>query len=86
MSSKQNCCFVIDPDAGYDWLLSTWFPDTGQYEVRLADTGEEAVILHDWLRMKMVRSGVPKLVNAGEWCAQSQLSVAISLPRRKGAR
>lgn len=59
-----TCCPLSDPDAGYDWLLSTWFPDTGQYEVRLADTGEEAVILHDWLRMKMVRSGVPKLVNA----------------------
>lgn len=52
----------------YDFLLKTWFPDTGHYEVRLADTGEEAVILHDWLRMKMVRSGVPKLVNSGSCC------------------
>ena len=57
---------ITDDNPDYNLLLNTWFPDTGQYEVRLADTGEEAVILHDWLRMKMVRSSVSKLVNSGE--------------------
>ena len=56
---------LSDSNADYALLLKTWFPEAGQYEVRLADTGEEAVILHDWLRMKMVRSGVPQLVNSG---------------------
>jgi len=59
-----TCSPSPDNNADYALLLKTWFPEAGQYEVRLADTGEEAVILHDWLRMKMVRSGLPQLVNS----------------------
>lgn len=58
--------FQGESKSEYNLLLNTWFPDDGHYEVRLADTGEEAVLLQDWLRMKMVTSGVPKLVDTGE--------------------
>ncbi|XP_065065814.1 integrator complex subunit 1-like [Rhopilema esculentum] len=57
------CSPLKEPNSDYGFLLNTWFPDSGNYEVRLADTGEEALLLQDWLRMKMVISGVPKLVD-----------------------
>ena len=63
---KLSCSLQVENNAEYNLLLNTWFPDVGHYEVRLADTGEEAVLLQDWLRMKMVTSGVPKLVDTGE--------------------
>eukprot|EP00794_Sanderia_malayensis_P009153 gene9152-10125_t len=50
-------------DSEYKLLLDTWFPEQGHYEVRLADTGEEAFLLQDWLRMKMVTSNVSRLVD-----------------------
>lgn len=33
----------------------------------LTDTGEEAILLQEWLRLRMIRSQVSRVVDAGKW-------------------
>lgn len=47
-------------------LLNAWCPENGQVKVYLTDTGEEAVLLQEWLRLRMIRSQVPRVVDAGK--------------------
>ena len=49
-------------------LLNAWCPENGQVKVYLTDTGEEAVLLQEWLRLRMIRSQVPRVVDAGRFC------------------
>ncbi|KAJ8037540.1 Integrator complex subunit 1 [Holothuria leucospilota] len=49
----------------FDVLLSSWFPDAGPTpSAYLVDTSEEALLFPDWLKLRMIRSSVPKLVDA----------------------
>lgn len=46
-------------------LLTTWFPEQEEMpQAFLVDTSEEALLLPDWLKLKMIRSTVPQLVDA----------------------
>ena len=50
----------------YDNLLDTWFPQDGQPpSAFLLDTSEEALLLPDWLKLRMIRSHVTRLVDTG---------------------
>lgn len=47
-------------------LLDIWFPDKKPLPTAfLVDTSEEALLLPDWLKLRMIRSEVSRLVDAG---------------------
>nr|XP_058960995.1 integrator complex subunit 1-like isoform X3 [Pocillopora verrucosa] len=48
----------------YTTLLNAWCPEYGQVKVYLTDTGEEAILLQEWLRLRMIRSQVSRVVDA----------------------
>lgn len=53
-----------DPEA-FHALLETWFPKGGDPpQAFLVDTSEEALLLPDWLKLRMIRSSVDVLVDA----------------------
>jgi len=52
----------------FESLLSAWFPQNGSPpSAFLVDTSEEALLLPDWLKLRMIRSSVSRLVDAGQW-------------------
>lgn len=59
---------TYDPsdDAGlFNELLETWFPENREApKAFLVDTSEEALLIPDWLKLRMIRSNVPRLVDA----------------------
>ncbi|XP_056018068.1 integrator complex subunit 1-like isoform X2 [Ostrea edulis] len=51
-------------ESDYQELLDTWFPESGQPpSAFLLDTSEEALLLPDWLKLRMIRSRVHQLVD-----------------------
>lgn len=47
--------------------MDIWFPEKKPLPTAfLVDTSEEALLLPDWLKLRMIRSEVPRLVDAGE--------------------
>lgn len=49
----------------YEELLQTWFPEEGSPpSAFLLDTSEEALLLPDWLKLRMIRSNIERLVDA----------------------
>lgn len=59
---------MVAGDTGlYTALLNAWCPEQGQVKVYLTDTGEEAILLQEWLRLRMIRSQVSRVVDAGKW-------------------
>ncbi|XP_076072548.1 integrator complex subunit 1-like isoform X1 [Mytilus galloprovincialis] len=51
-------------DSQYKELLDTWFPEGGSPpSAFLLDTSEEALLLPDWLKLRMIRSHVLQLVD-----------------------
>lgn len=49
----------------FDELLEIWFPcDQDPPQAFLVDTSEEALLLPDWLKLRMIRSNVERLVDA----------------------
>ena len=45
-------------------LLEMWFPHTGDMpRAYFVDTSDEAVLIYDWLKLKMIRSSIPILVD-----------------------
>lgn len=49
----------------FSLLLETWFPAEGEPpKAFLVDTSEEALLIPDWLKLRMIRSGVDRLVDA----------------------
>ncbi|XP_054283630.1 integrator complex subunit 1-like [Macrosteles quadrilineatus] len=52
--------------AEYQHLLDMWFPLDKQDTPKafLVDTSEEALLIPDWLKLRMIRSRVPRLVDA----------------------
>ncbi|CAH1794337.1 unnamed protein product [Owenia fusiformis] len=52
-------------DSHFDELLKIWFPEGGSPPTAyLVDTSEEALLLPDWLKLRMIRSTVGSLVDA----------------------
>ncbi|CAB4042362.1 Hypothetical predicted protein [Paramuricea clavata] len=45
----------------FDQLLDTWCPGEGNVKAFLPNTGEEVVLIPDWLRLKMICSNVQRL-------------------------
>ncbi|KAK3730373.1 hypothetical protein QZH41_020667 [Actinostola sp. cb2023] len=48
----------------YQALLDSWCPDNGHIRVYLTDTGEEALLLPEWLRLRMIRAASHRVVDA----------------------
>ena len=56
---------VID-EKQYNELLETWFPENSKPpSAFLLDTSEEALLLPDLLKLRMIRSNSEQLINAG---------------------
>ncbi|XP_053550643.1 integrator complex subunit 1 [Bombina bombina] len=54
-------------------LLDIWFPEKKPLPTAfLVDTSEEALLLPDWLKLRMIRSEVPRLVDAALQDLESQ--------------
>ncbi|XP_048186404.1 integrator complex subunit 1 isoform X1 [Perognathus longimembris pacificus] len=52
-------------DSEFQELLDIWFPEKKPLPTAfLVDTSEEALLLPDWLKLRMIRSEVPRLVDA----------------------
>ncbi|XP_048349441.1 integrator complex subunit 1 isoform X2 [Sphaerodactylus townsendi] len=52
-------------DSDFYTLLDIWFPERKPLPTAfLVDTSEEALLLPDWLKLRMIRSEVPRLVDA----------------------
>ncbi|XP_069784447.1 integrator complex subunit 1 [Narcine bancroftii] len=52
-------------DSDFCHLLDVWFPDKKPLPTAfLVDTSEEALLLPDWLKLRMIRSEVSRLVDA----------------------
>lgn len=68
---------ALSPAAGdseFQALLDIWFPEKKPLPTAfLVDTSEEALLLPDWLKLRMIRSEVPRLVDAGVagWAVRS---------------
>lgn len=55
---------LTDPEL-FEFLLETWFPINSEPpKAYLIDTTEEALLIPDWLKLRMIRSTVPRLVDA----------------------
>lgn len=55
---------ISEDDSLFNNLLETWFPLTEPPKAFLVDTSEEALLIPDWLKLRMIRSNVPRLVDA----------------------
>ncbi|XP_072761874.1 integrator complex subunit 1 [Anoplolepis gracilipes] len=53
-----------EDDPLFNNLLETWFPLAEPPKAFLVDTSEEALLIPDWLKLRMIRSNVPRLVDA----------------------
>lgn len=64
MNSCTTCVFTGESD--FHALLDIWFPEKKPLPTAfLVDTSEEALLLPDWLKLRMIRSEVSRLVDAG---------------------
>ncbi|XP_029649485.1 integrator complex subunit 1 isoform X1 [Octopus sinensis] len=54
-----------DGETYYEELLKIWFPEEGSPpNAFLLDTSEEALLLPDWLKLRMIRSSIERLIDA----------------------
>lgn len=61
-------------------LLDIWFPDKKPLPTAfLVDTSEEALLLPDWLKLRMIRSEVSRLVDAGATCYSTLRCLLLSV-------
>lgn len=59
-------CVLSSGESDFYALLDIWFPDKKPLPTAfLVDTSEEALLLPDWLKLRMIRSEVSRLVDAG---------------------
>lgn len=69
MVCKSLACLTLSHFSGesdFYALLDIWFPDKKPLPTAfLVDTSEEALLLPDWLKLRMIRSEVSRLVDAG---------------------
>lgn len=65
---SEGCSPVVFPEADdseFQALLDIWFPEEKPLPTAfLVDTSEEALLLPDWLKLRMIRSEVLRLVDA----------------------
>ena len=54
-------------NGAYTAVLDAWCPERGHVKVYLLDTGEEASLLQEWIKLRMLRSDTPRIVDAGGW-------------------
>lgn len=67
-------------------MLDIWFPEKKPLPTAfLVDTSEEALLLPDWLKLRMIRSEVPRLVDAGTAVRGDDLGLACCLPGTEGS-
>lgn len=67
---------VIDDNDLSNDLLEIWFPENAEPpKAFLADTTEEALLIPEWLKLRMIRSNVPRLVDAALKDLEPQQSV-----------
>ncbi|XP_032447481.1 integrator complex subunit 1 [Lynx canadensis] len=68
LPNRHAARHVVSPEAGdgeFQALLDIWFPEKQPLPTAfLVDTSEEALLLPDWLKLRMIRSEVPRLVDA----------------------
>lgn len=66
---SEGCSPIVLPEADdseFQALLDIWFPEEKPLPTAfLVDTSEEALLLPDWLKLRMIRSEVLRLVDAG---------------------
>ena len=74
-----SCVYLIWTEPSkFHSLLDAWFPENGNPpSAFLIDTSEEALLLPDWLKLRMIRSSVMRLVDAGTCCILSLISMCI---------
>ena len=54
-----------EDDPLFNQLLETWFPKFNEPpKAYLVDTSEEALLIPDWLKLRIIRSNIPRLVDA----------------------
>ena len=54
--------------SAFEDMMETWFPgDSHPPYAYLIDTSEEALLLPDWLKLRMIRSANQRLVDAGKY-------------------
>ena len=59
--------FILDEKL-YNELLENWFPENGKPpSAFLLDTSEEALLLPDLLKLRMIRSSSEQLITAGKF-------------------
>ncbi|XP_014230547.1 integrator complex subunit 1 [Trichogramma pretiosum] len=55
----------LKEDPLFQQLLETWFPENHEPpKAYLIDTSEEALLIPDWLKLRIIRSNLPRLVDA----------------------
>ncbi|XP_031573151.1 integrator complex subunit 1-like [Actinia tenebrosa] len=63
IEAQESSFFEVNDPSTYNGLLDTWCPENGHVKVFLTDTGEEAVLLPEWLRLRMIRAGTQRVVD-----------------------
>ena len=62
----QVFVFLVAVSTDYDDLMDAWFPENeAPPSAYLVDTSEEALLLPDWLKLRMIRATSGRLVDAG---------------------
>ena len=59
------CFLFAENSKSFDQLLDTWCPVEGNVKAFLPNTGEEVVLIPEWLRLKMICSNVQRLEDIG---------------------
>ena len=67
LAQIANCCVcVCTGGSAFTELLEAWFPHKASMpSAYLVDTTEEALLLPDWLKLRMIRCHTGRLVDAG---------------------
>lgn len=74
-------CFntMLTGESDFYNLLDIWFPDKKPLPTAfLVDTSEEALLLPDWLKLRMIRSEVSRLVDAGKVSLSTQKIILLT--------
>lgn len=74
-----NNCVFFTGESDFYALLDIWFPDKKPLPTAfLVDTSEEALLLPDWLKLRMIRSEVSRLVDAGRTCQSTEKCYCVT--------
>lgn len=62
---------MMEVDKHMDFLLNTWFVQSGSYKTIDTFSNVELELFEEWLRVMMIQSTHKQLVKAGGFCAVS---------------